>query len=78
MAGTVMNSLTSSLDLAPTTAMQLLATNNTTATDHTYRKSTFVQTAAGEGIAGVCVWAAIIITCHQARQTKINGLVSIA
>jgi len=68
VAGTVMNSLTSSLDLAPTTAMQLLATNNTTATDHTYRKSTFVQTAAGEGIAGVCVWAAIIITCHQIYQ----------
>lgn len=41
---------------------------NTTAGDHTYRKSTFVQTAAGEGIAGACVWAAIFITCHQIYQ----------
>ena len=37
-------------------------------TDHTYRSSTFIQTVAGEGIAGVCVWAAILITCHQIYQ----------
>jgi len=36
--------------------------------DHTYRKSTFVQTITGEGIAGACVWAAIFITCHQIYQ----------
>lgn len=41
---------------------------NTTISDHTYRKSTFVQTVAGEGIAGACVWAAIFITCHQIYQ----------
>jgi len=44
----------------------VLATTNTS--DHTYRKSTFVQTVAGEGIAGACVWAAIFITCHQIYQ----------
>lgn len=42
--------------------------NKTNSSDHTYRNSTFVQTVAGEGIAGVCVWAAIIITCHQIYQ----------
>ena len=41
---------------------------DTNTSDHTYRNSTFVQTVAGEGIAGVCVWAAIIITCHQIYQ----------
>ena len=41
---------------------------NASVADHTYRKGTFVQTAAGEGIAGVCVWAAILITCHQIYQ----------
>merc|ERR1719348_959961 len=41
---------------------------NSTAGDHTYRKATFVQSAAGEGIAGACVWAAIAITCHQIYQ----------
>merc|ERR1719348_2564558 len=41
---------------------------NSTAGDHTYRKATFVQSAAGEGIAGACVWAAIFITCHQIYQ----------
>jgi len=42
---------------------------STNTTDlHTYRKSTFVQTVAGEGIAGACVWAAIFITCHQIYQ----------
>ena len=40
----------------------------TNISDHTYRKSTFVQTVAGEGIAGACVWAAIFITCHQIYQ----------
>jgi len=45
------------------TALSL--TNNS---DHTYRKSTFVQTVAGEGIAGACVWAAIFVTCHQIYQ----------
>eukprot|EP00092_Neocalanus_flemingeri_P017128 GFUD01018525.1.p1 GENE.GFUD01018525.1~~GFUD01018525.1.p1 ORF type:complete len:486 (+),score=123.70 GFUD01018525.1:167-1624(+) len=40
----------------------------TNTSDHTYRKSTFVQTVAGEGIAGACVWAAIFITCHQIYQ----------
>jgi len=44
----------------------VLSTSNTS--DHTYRKSTFVQTVAGEGIAGACVWAAIFITCHQIYQ----------
>jgi len=44
----------------------VLTTTNTS--DHTYRKSTFVQTVAGEGIAGACVWAAIFITCHQIYQ----------
>ena len=43
----------------------LSITNNS---DHTYRKSTFVQTVAGEGIAGACVWAAIFVTCHQIYQ----------
>jgi len=42
--------------------------SNTNTSDHTYRKSTFVQTVAGEGIAGACVWAAIFITCHQIYQ----------
>merc|ERR1719348_577618 len=41
---------------------------NSTVADHTYRNGTFVQTPAGEGIAGVCVWAAILITCHQIYQ----------
>merc|ERR1719403_361152 len=41
---------------------------NSTVADHTYRNGTFVQTAAGEGIAGVCVWFAIFITCHQIYQ----------
>lgn len=42
--------------------------NKTNASDHTYRNSTFVQSVPGEGIAGICVWAAIIITCHQIYQ----------
>merc|ERR1719334_2256312 len=37
-------------------------------TDHTYRKSTFVQSIPGECMAAVCVWAAILITCHQIYQ----------
>jgi len=37
-------------------------------TDHTYRKSTFVQSVAGESIAALCVWSAILITCHQIYQ----------
>ena len=41
---------------------------NGTEIEHTYRHSTFVQSVAGEGIAGVCVWAAILITCHQIYQ----------
>ena len=41
---------------------------NASVADHTYRNGTFVQTPAGEGIAGVCVWAAILITCHQIYQ----------
>ena len=45
-----------------------VTTTNTSDSDHTYRKSTFVQTVAGEGIAGACVWAAIFITCHQIYQ----------
>jgi len=44
------------------------AVTTTNTSDHTYRKSTFVQTVAGEGIAGACVWAAIFITCHQIYQ----------
>jgi len=43
-------------------------TSTNTTDQHTYRKSTFVQTVAGEGIAGACVWAAIFITCHQIYQ----------
>jgi len=42
--------------------------SNVNVTDHTYRHSTFVQSVAGEGIAGVCVWFAIFITCHQIYQ----------
>jgi len=40
----------------------------TNISDHTYRTSTFVQSFAGEGIAGACVWLAIFITCHQIYQ----------
>ena len=27
--------------------------------------SSFLEHASGQGISGVCVWAAILITCHQ-------------
>ena len=30
--------------------------------------SSFLQHASGQGIAGVCVWAAMFITCHQIYQ----------
>merc|ERR1719245_2696436 len=30
--------------------------------------SGFLQHASGRGISGVCVWAAIFITCHQIYQ----------
>jgi len=33
-----------------------------------YRDTTFVQSLAGESIAALCVWTAIIITCHQIYQ----------
>jgi len=57
-------------ELSKQTEMTTDVTTTNTSTDplHTYRKSTFVQTAAGEGIAGACVWAAIFITCHQIYQ----------
>jgi len=58
----VVNEVTTTLPELST----VLTTTNTS--DHTYRKSTFVQTVAGEGIAGACVWAAIFITCHQIYQ----------
>lgn len=40
----------------------------TNGTDSSFFQSTFLQTAAGKGIAGACVWAAILITCHQIYQ----------
>jgi len=33
-----------------------------------FAESTFVQSVAGESIAALCVWTAIIITCHQIYQ----------
>jgi len=33
-----------------------------------FGESTFVQSVAGESIAALCVWTAIIITCHQIYQ----------
>ncbi len=33
--------------------------------DHHDFSSSFLQHASGQGISGVCVWAAILITCHQ-------------
>jgi len=33
--------------------------------DHHDFSSSFLQHASGKGISGVCVWAAIFITCHQ-------------
>ena len=33
-----------------------------------YRDTTFVQSLAGESIAALCVWTAMIITCHQIYQ----------
>ena len=33
-----------------------------------YRDTTFVQSLAGESIAALCVWTAIIVTCHQIYQ----------
>jgi len=33
--------------------------------DHTFVHSTFLQTGLGKGVAGACVWAAILLTCHQ-------------
>merc|ERR1719479_757002 len=33
-----------------------------------YRDTTFVQSLAGESIAALCVWTAILITCHQIYQ----------
>jgi len=43
-------------------------TDGANGTDHTYRESTFVQSVAGESIAAMCVWTAILITCHQIYQ----------
>jgi len=63
---------TSTTTTASTTTAEMISSlvdsMNSTVADHTYRNGTFVQTAAGEGIAGVCVWAAILITCHQIYQ----------
>jgi len=36
--------------------------------DHSYGKSTFVQSIPGESLAALCVWTAILITCHQIYQ----------
>ena len=62
---TEMVSVSSSDDLPE---LGSLISNTSNSSDHTYRSSTFIQTVAGEGIAGVCVWAAILITCHQIYQ----------
>jgi len=44
------------------------AANGTTGIDFFDVNSSFLQHASGRGISGVCVWAAIAITCHQIYQ----------
>ena len=34
--------------------------------------SSFLEHASGQGVSGVCAWAAILITCHQVRKRN-NG-----
>ena len=69
---TLADDTTTATTTATSTPLEWLSkvvnSSNASVEEHTYRKGTFVQTAAGEGIAGVCVWAAILITCHQIYQ----------
>ena len=30
--------------------------------------SSFLEHASGQGVSGVCAWAAILISCHQVRK----------
>ena len=52
-----------------TSASSAAATVNGTAPiDFFDVNSSFLQHASGRGVSGVCVWAAIAITCHQIYQ----------
>jgi len=61
------------VDMAGDTAGDVLDSSsspstNQTGGDHAIINATFLATASGKGIAGVCAWAAILITCHQIYQ----------
>ena len=73
-AGEVITEITTLSSITSTTTTEFIAevvNSMNVSEEHTYRNGTFVQTPAGEGIAGICVWAAILITCHQIYQVCI-------
>ena len=36
--------------------------------------SSFLEHASGQGVSGVCAWAAILITCHQVRKSNMKSM----
>jgi hypothetical protein len=61
------------VDMAGDTAGDVLGSSSSPSTNHTggdhaIINATFLATASGKGMAGVCAWAAILITCHQIYQ----------
>lgn len=54
--------------MASVTAAAITGKNQTHTADFFDVNSSFLQHASGRGISGVCVWAAIFITCHQIYQ----------
>jgi len=71
---TTMGDVTSGTAEAVTTVASVMAAastgkNQTQTADGVFDvNSGFLQHASGRGISGVCVWAAIFITCHQIYQ----------
>ena len=63
MESTMMNSTPTSVTSTSTDPWS--QKNPCSGPDHHDFSSSFLQHASGQGISGVCVWAAILITCHQ-------------
>ena len=68
---TVMSTINETLAAATTEATAGFATNTTPSSEMNstvspiHTNSAWLTSASAQGIAGVFVWAAIIITCHQ-------------